>query len=214
MIRTRPSLVFAATVLLASACTGENADTATQQGSSSSSSSDAALMAQGTELLYQKNDAAGAERVFRQILQHNPEHYGAHYQLAVAVDRGGRPAEARPMFQDMLKRAQASSDTATIRLVQTRLAAPDTVGADGMMALGVNLLYNQSNAAAAAEQFRKVLALKPTHYGANYQLAVALDRSGKPTEARVLWEKVLGMATAINDQQTIETARTRLKQTP
>lgn len=80
-----------------------------------------------------------------------------------------------------------------------------------MMALGLDLLYKRNNAAAAAEQFRKVLARNPTHYGATYQLAMALDRSGQPAQARPLWEKVLGMAVMYKDARTEQTARDRLK---
>ena len=82
------------------------------------------------------------------------------------------------------------------------------------MAGGLNLLYTQNNPAAAAQQFRKVLEKNPTHYGATYQLAVALDKTGKPAEARPLWIKFLGMATAVKDDKNADVARARLKQNP
>ena len=171
-------------------------------------------MAKGTDLLYQKGDPLAAEQVFRQVLEHNANHYGAHYQLAVAVDRAGRPTEARPMWQDVLKRAQAVNDSETIRAAVPRLAAPDTVGSNQLMIIGLDLLYAKNNPSAAADEFRKVLALKPQHYGATYQLAKSLDMAGKHGEAKPLWTKMVSMAEAVNDKTTADTARARLKQSP
>jgi Flp pilus assembly protein TadD len=213
MIHLHRSFVVASVSLLMAACGTDNSGVATS-AASSGGSADSASMAQGMDLLYQKGDPIGAERTFRDLLQRNPNHYGAHYQLAAAIDRAGRPGEARQMWQDMLKLAEGANDTATIRLVKARLAAPDTVGYAQMMVIGTNLLYAQNNPTAAAEEFRKVLAIKPTHYGATYQLGVALDKAGKHEEARPVWTKMLEMANAIKDQSTADTAKARLKQTP
>lgn len=89
----------------------------------------------------------------------------------------------------------------------------DTTGPDdveSLMRRGLDLLYTRQEPAAAAETFREVLNRNPTHYGAHYQLAVALDRSGHADEARPVWEEVLRMAEKYQDEQTIETARDRL----
>jgi Flp pilus assembly protein TadD len=214
MMPLRRTFIFVSWLGFATACGTDNSGTSTGGPGSAGSSLDSGLMAKGVDLLYQKNDPIGAQQVFRQVLQQNPNHYGAHYQLAAAVDRAGRPAEARPMWQDVLKLAESVNDTATIRLVRARLAAPDTIGVNQIMVLGLNLLYGQNNPTAAADEFRKVLTLKPTHYGATYQLAVSLDRSGKHAEARPIWTKMLAMATAVKDQATADTARARLKQNP
>jgi tetratricopeptide (TPR) repeat protein len=80
-----------------------------------------------------------------------------------------------------------------------------------MMKLGLDLLYTRQNPGAAATQFRKVLALNSSHYGATYQLAASLDAGGKRDEARPEWEKVLRMAEGYNDGATAATARARLK---
>ena len=214
MIHLHRSYALGLVVLVAGACGTDNSGNAASTSASPTAAADSSLMASGLELLYQKNDPIAAERVFRQVLEHNPNHYGAHYQLAAAIDRAGRPAEARAMWQDVLKSAEAVNDTPTIKLAQARLAAPDTVGAAQMMVIGLNLLYAQNNPTAAAEEFRKVLALKPTHYGATYQLAVALDKAGKHAEAKPVWAKMVTMATAVNDKATADTARARLKQKP
>jgi len=98
-----------------------------------------------------------------------------------------------------------------MRAALARLGSPDTASVAAMMTLGVDLLYRQNNPTAAEEQFRRVLQRNPSHYGATYQLATALDKEGKDAQARPLWTKVLGMATMYKDERTAATARTRLK---
>lgn len=82
-----------------------------------------------------------------------------------------------------------------------------------LMKVGLDALYQRADYEAAIAAFRQVLTLNPTHYGAHYQLATALDRAGKPAEARPLWEKVLTMAEGYKDNQTAVTARIRLART-
>src|SRR5204863_203590 len=59
--------------------------------------------------------------------------------------------------------------------------------------------------ATAAARF-----LNPTHYGATFQLAAALDAAGRPSEARPVWEKMLAMAESHSDLQTAATVRAHL----
>jgi tetratricopeptide (TPR) repeat protein len=82
-----------------------------------------------------------------------------------------------------------------------------------LMAAGLRLLQN-GKPAEAATSFRRVLALNPLHYGAHYQLAVALERSGNATEARMHWQTVLQMAERYHDASTAQTARTHLRVAP
>ena len=56
-----------------------------------------ALMQAGLETLYTKGDAEAAAATFRKVLEQNPSHYGATFQLAMALDRAGKSAEARPL---------------------------------------------------------------------------------------------------------------------
>jgi hypothetical protein len=79
-----------------------------------------------------------------------------------------------------------------------------------LMQAGLDALYRSNNPAQAAELFRAVLERNPTHYGAHFQLARALDSEGKPDQARPLWEKVLAMAVSYRDESTIQIARARL----
>lgn len=89
------------------------------------------------------------------------------------------------------------------------VAAPEA-----LMKQGMDLLYTKGDPATAIGYFVKVLKGNPSHYGATYQLAVALDRTGKRAEARNLWEKVVPMAEAFQDSGTLATARARLAEKP
>src|SRR3990170_5065304 len=75
----------------------------------------------------------------------------------------------------------------------------DAAAQAAVMQKGLDLLYQTNDPFAAADSFRSVLKLNSTHYGARFQLAKALDLSGKPAEARPLWAEVLTAAESIND---------------
>jgi Flp pilus assembly protein TadD len=168
-------------------------------------------MDQGIQQLYNAADPVAAESTFRAVLAKNPTHYGAHYQLAVALDRGGKPADARAEWSEALRLAESCDDTATAKTARARLAAPDTASQPAMMIRGLDLMYRQNNPTAAIEQFQAILARNRTHYGATYQLAVAYDRAGRAADAKKMWEKVLPMAIQYKDQKVVDTARARLR---
>ena len=86
--------------------------------------------------------------------------------------------------------------------------APETD--EALMKAGLDALYTRKDATVAAAVFRKVLVRNPTHYGATFQLAMALEQAGKAAEARPLWEKALQIAEGYNDQKTADAARARL----
>jgi len=79
-------------------------------------------MRRGLEALYGRNDAAAAAPIFAEVLAHHPGHYQATHQLAVALDRLGRGAEARSVWLALLPMAARRNDVATVREVQARLA--------------------------------------------------------------------------------------------
>src|SRR5260221_9387382 len=79
-----------------------------------------------------------------------------------------------------------------------------------MMKAGLDALYAHNDPTEAVAQFRKVLARNPNHYGATFQLAMALERTNNPDEAKLAWKKMLTMAENINDKQTADTALTHL----
>jgi cytochrome c-type biogenesis protein CcmH/NrfG len=172
------------------------------------------LMQAGVDALHVRNDPSAAAALFRKVLILNPTHYGAIYQLATALDRAGKPDEARPYWERLLPMAETVHDDATAAAARARLAKGTLPPEQALMNAGLDALYRAKDPSGAAVQFRKVLEVNPTHYGATYQLATALDRMGKPAEARALWENVLRMAEGYKDQQTLAAARARLARTP
>jgi tetratricopeptide (TPR) repeat protein len=179
-------------------------------------------MAAGLEALYTKHDAVTAAARFREVLAQNPEHYGATFQLATALDQADKPAESKPVWVKMLGMAEAIKDTPTADRARARLAEIDKLAgtkADAdpdaeTMRLGLEALRTKHDPAGAATLFRKVLAHNPEHYGATFQLATALDQANRPAEARPIWTKALKMAEAINDTALAAAARARLTKIP
>jgi Tfp pilus assembly protein PilF len=79
------------------------------------------LMTRGLDAL-RAGDATAAAARFHELLALNPAHYGAHYQLAVTLDRLGRTDEARQLWQRVLGMAEGFHDQPTIRAARERLA--------------------------------------------------------------------------------------------
>jgi len=175
---------------------------------------EAATMQAGLEALHSRHDPNAAIAAFRKVLEHNPSHYGATFQLAAALDAAGRESEARPVWEKMLAMAESHSDLQTAATVRAHLAGDAVASEAATMQAGLDALYRRHDSAEAIVQFRKVLERNPTHYGATFQLASALDAAGKPAEARPLWEKMLSMAEAVQDKETADRARARLKANP
>ena len=78
------------------------------------------------------------------------------------------------------------------------------------MLAGLDALYPRNDPVEAVARFRRVLERNPAHYGATLQLAKALDRAGKADEALALWKKMLEIAEAAHDAETLRTVRARL----
>src|SRR5688572_26852395 len=204
--------------VIVAGCGGDSdkpADSAAGTATTATTTAQTASMDSGTTLLYTKKDPNAAAVVFSEILKTNPSHYGAHYQMAVALDSAGRVGEAKEAWEKFLPMAQQSNDTGSAGIAQRRLsAAPGALTDTQLMHNGLYLLYTKNDAGAAEAQFRELLKRNADHYGATYQLATALDRGGKAAEARPLWQKVLQMAQAVKDQNTINTAAARLLKNP
>ena len=175
---------------------------------------DAALMKAGLEALQTRHDPEAAIADFRKVLEHTPDHYGATFQLAAALEAAGRPNEARPLWEKMVAMAESQQDTETAAAARAHLAGNGAPGEAATMRAGLDALYQRHDPAEAIVQFRKILERNPTHYGATFQLATALDAAGKRAEARPLWEKMLQMAEASKDIETADKARARLHSTP
>jgi Flp pilus assembly protein TadD len=170
------------------------------------------LMDAGKEARDRAGDPDRAITYFRRVLRKDPTNYAATHALATALDSAGMPDEARRVWETLLPLAQSNGDLATVQAARERLSRPDAPDDAVRMQRGVTALYTNRDPETAIGEFRTVLRHTPTHYGATYQLAAALDAAGKPDEARPLWEKVLAMADAIEDVTTAHTARRRLQQ--
>ncbi len=175
---------------------------------------DAALMKAGLEALQTRHDPETAIADFRKVLEHTPDHYGATFQLAAALEAAGRRDEARPLWEKMVAMAESHQDTETAASARAHLAGDAGASEAATMQAGLDALYKRHDPEEAIAQFRKILEKNPTHYGATFQLATALDATDKRAEARPLWEKMLQMAEASKDIETADKARARLHSTP
>src|SRR5262249_11670678 len=84
----------------------------------------ARAMKAGLEALYQRNDPGSAIAQFSKVLELNPDHFLATLQLASALDRAGRPGDARPYWERALTLAEAAQDEKTQAAVRARLRGP------------------------------------------------------------------------------------------
>jgi len=178
-------------------------------------SQDSAMQA-GLDALYTRHDPAAAAVQFRHVLALNPNHYGATFQLASALDQMHKEAEAKPYWKRMLVLAEASHDEATANIARARLGQrpPAKNPADAAMQAGVDALYAKHDPQAAVVAFTKVLELDPNHRGAHFHLALALEEAGEMDKARAQWRKVLALAESAQDKPIADTARAHLAKIP
>jgi tetratricopeptide (TPR) repeat protein len=83
-------------------------------------------------------------------------------------------------------------------------------GTEALMQKGLDALQ-RGDAQAAADAFSTVLGKDPEHYGATYQLAVALEKLGRKQEAQQQWRKVAQLAARSGDAATARTASEHLR---
>ena len=87
-----------------------------------------------------------------------------------------------------------------------RAFAANPTDAEAAMLAGLVQHYQLRNPAGAVEWYRRVLRAVPTHYGAHYQLAIALLASGQERDARIAWNAFEPLAKAIGDRASLEGA--------
>ena len=81
----------------------------------------------------------------------------------------------------------------------------------GTMPEGVHALYERGDAPAAVGIFESILKKQPGHYGARYQLAVALEGAGRREEALATWRRFLSMAERTSDEEYAAVARDHIR---
>lgn len=130
----------------------------------------------------------------------------SHFYHGAILEKLGRRGEAALAYQRALA-INPEHRGAREGLARASHSASPT---ETEMARGLEALYQRRQPAEAAQRFREALALKPDHYGAHYQLAVALEQLGRSDEARRLWRRTLEMAEGYGDRQTTDAARAHL----
>lgn len=91
-------------------------------------------------------------------------------------------------------------------------AVPDDAASQpGPMTAALDVLYKQAKPAEAVYLLTRILVANPNHYGARFQLAVALERSGDRYAAKAEWAKVRAAAEAIQDRSTASIAEQHLQ---
>jgi len=147
-----------------------------------------------------------------QAVRFGPDLVLSHYHLGNALEAQGRLAEAVAGFRRAtgIDPNHEGSRLGLERASAALAAADANQSPEAMMVEGLRLLDTEKDAARAVEKFREMLAKYPTHYGAVYQLARALDAAGRRAEARPVWERMLKMAVDARDTANEARIRRRL----
>jgi cytochrome c-type biogenesis protein CcmH/NrfG len=85
---------------------------------------------------------------------------------------------------------------------------------DRLMHDGVEALYVRKDPVVAEHFFAMILARNAAHYGANFQLARALDAQGRGADAVQTWNRVLQLSAMNKDRRTAAIAADRLAREP
>ena len=150
----------------------------------------------------------------------NPGLALARAERGAALERLGRTDEALAEYQatTAIDGVNAGAWLAQGRLLEARgewqqaahafdrALAADPTSADAAMRAGLLYHYRLGDRATAVERYRTALALDPQHYGAHYQLPVALLGAGRRDEALAAWRRFVPLAEAIGDKASIDGA--------
>jgi tetratricopeptide (TPR) repeat protein len=171
-------------------------------------------------------DLAGSLRWADEAVGCNPGQALTHYYRAAALERLGRTEESLAAYRQttaidgehadawlsqgrLLERRGAWADAAA---AYERALAADPGHHEAAMLAALLLHYRLADPARAVALYRRVLAILPTHYGAHYQLAMALLASGREAEARRAWAAFEVLAEAAGDRDSLARAPAALRQ--
>jgi tetratricopeptide (TPR) repeat protein len=155
----------------------------------------------------------------------NPGLALAHAQRAATLERLGRTDDALAEYRETTRidAVHAGGWLGQGRLLEVRgewaaaadaydrALAADPTSTDAAMRAGLVRHYRLGDSATAVERYRSVLEVDPRHYGAHYQLAVALLGAGQRDQALAAWARFVPMAEAIGDRASIEAAPAELR---
>jgi Flp pilus assembly protein TadD len=125
----------------------------------------------------------------------------ASYRTAILLDQ--RLADAWLGEGRLLERREAWAPAA---LAYEQALAADPTRTEAAMLAGLLLHYRLGHPERAVEHYRTVLSRNPTHYGAHYQIALALLASGRTAEARQAWRAFVPLAEAAGDRAALARA--------
>ncbi len=202
---------------------------------------DIALYHRGVELVNADKDLDAAE-YFKKVLEANPKHPLAHYNLGVIYDDKGMFDEAIAEFQKALDvnpknvdahyrlgialATQGSDEEAVAQLQQVLLSEPSHIPSHYNLAVLYSALGRTDS---AIDEYRKVIDIKPDYAEALNNLGLAYAEKGMGDVAQQYLEKAIaqrpGYVEALNNlgvvliskeqfDKAAETFRTALKQNP
>lgn len=155
----------------------------------------------------------------------NPGLALARAHRAATLERLGRNQEALAEYRETTRidAVHAGAWLAQGRLLEARgewaaaadaydrALAADPTSTEAAMRAGLVRHYRLGDSVTAADRYRAALAVDPRHYGAHYQLAVALLGAGRRDEALAAWARFVPLAEAIGDRASIEAAPAELR---
>jgi tetratricopeptide (TPR) repeat protein len=170
-------------------------------------------------------DAEGSLRWAEEGVGCNPNLALTHFYRAAALERLARSDDALAAYErtTALDPNHSAAWTGQGRMLEQRAAwsaaataydrafAADPTDAGALMQAALVRHYRLGDPTAAVEGYRTVLRLVPTHYGAHYQLAVALLAKGETAEAERAWQAFVPLAEALGDRGSLETAPEALR---
>jgi alpha,alpha-trehalase len=161
---------------------------------------------------WQTGRAEEGAKYFREAIARRPAYGEAHYMLGTVLRQLGRTAEALAELRESIKhRPDAAEAHLSIGQVLLQQGARDGAAAafaeadrlnrkkaDGQastfaVSIGVERLKS-GDVTGAVAQFREAVRLAPDNAQAHYQLALALRRLGRTTEARRHFEQARRLA--------------------
>jgi tetratricopeptide (TPR) repeat protein len=104
-----------------------------------------------------------------------------------------------------------SRATGRTRRTRSIALAADPTSSDAAMRAALVYHYRLGDLATAVERYRTVLAIDPNHYGAHYQVAVALLGTGRKDEALAALRRFVPLADALGDRTSIDGAPPELR---
>ncbi|MDP1527333.1 MAG: tetratricopeptide repeat protein [Rhodocyclaceae bacterium] len=152
----------------------------------------------------QADDAAAAEPLYRQVLEHDPGFADAWNNLGVLLQRAGRGEEAVDCFDRLVAlepgvaRGHANrgvalktlgrSDEAITAYQRSLAIEPDNDGAHGNLG---NLLFDRRRYAEALTHYASAVRLQPAHAGYRLMLGKTLLELGHPAAAEAEFHATL-----------------------